>query len=904
MTTLAVGLDLVDGGAVGTSLPHVLVPAHASTTAVALVGEDGLGLTYADLRDRVGRLVGRLPDRTSGRRLVHIPLRRDVATVTAYLATVAAGHVALVTGDDERTSRILQRYRPDLRATADEDDPFEALSPGPLHVLHPDLALLLSTSGSTGSPKLARLSHGNLAANAAAIAEALHLTADDTAITSLPLHYSFGLSVLHSHLLVGGTVVLHEGSVLDAGFWDVASTRGVTTLAVVPHMVDLLESTGVLERPHPALRLVAQAGGRMPPDQVVRTAALGREHGWELAVMYGQTEATARICVLDPALVAANPDAVGRPLAGTTLHLDTGVPEASAGTGEVVVRGPGVMMGYAEHPDDLALGAMLTELRTGDLGRLDDGGLLRIVGRRSGFVKIMGLRVDLAGVEAALEAVGLTACVTGDDAGLRVAVEPQPGTGAAETTALTRRLAGESSGVGPAAVSVAVVPLARFENGKVDRHGCDALVRADTRDECAGTRLRLAEPAAGPGTSATLLATGLEPILGGHAVDLDRSFVEQGGDSLSHVQASALLEGLVGPLPRGWHQRPLRELLDGSRPEPERSAGRTAAAEPGRPAPVRRGAARHARHLRDRLAARTSTSAWRTVETSVVLRAVAVVIICGSHAELFRALGGAHTLLAVAGFNAARFGLSVPTVSGRWRGSARMLLGIAVPTVAVVLVGMLTHSRYGWGNVVMANWIVGDVTYGFHNELWFIDALAASLVLLTALLSLPPVARAWRHDPWRVATVVAALALVPRFVILELGEGVLRGLMPTTFWLFAVGASVATATTTRRRLLTLAVAVVGGATFFADDPARNATILVGIALLALVPAVRLPAHLLPVVTLLAAASLHVYLIQFPILGAVPSPWLATAAAITAGCLLWRATARPVRRLQDLVPPPT
>jgi hypothetical protein len=454
-------------------------------------------------------------------------------------------------------------------------------------------------------------------------------------------------------------------------------------------------------------------------------------------------------------------------------------------------------------------------------------------------------------------------------------------------------------------VAVAVVPLARFENGKVDRHGCDALVRADTRDECAGTRRRLTESPGGQPTAAARLATGLEPILGGHAVDLDRSFVAQGGDSLSHVQASVLLEGIVGPLPRGWHQRPLRELLDAQRPE--RGQQVHPAAEPDGSSTSTRGLSgptHRARRLQERLAGLTSSSAWRTVETSVVLRAVAVVIICGSHADLFRALGGAHTLLAVAGFNAARFGLSVPTASGRWRGSARMLVGIAAPTVAVVLVGMLTHNRYGWGNVVMANWLVGDVTYGFHNELWFIDALAASLVLLTALLSLPPVARAWRKDPWQVATVIAALALVPRFVILEMGEGVLRGLMPTTFWLFAVGASVATATTSRRRLVTLALAVLGGATFFAEDPARNATILVGIALLALVPEVRLPARLLPVVTLLAAASLQVYLIQFPILGALSTPWVATVAAITAGCLLWRATARPVRRLQDLVPPPT
>ena len=232
-----------------------------------------------------------------------------------------------------------------------------------------------------------------------------------------------------------------------------------------------------------------------------------------------------------------------------------------------------------------------------------------------------------------------------------------------------------------------------------------------------------------------------------------------------------------------------------------------------------------------------------------------------------------------------------------------MLIGIAVPTMVVALFGMVTTDRYGWANVTMANWLVGDVTSGSGNELWFIDALVASLVVLTLVLSLPPVARLWRREPWRVAVVVAGLALVPRFVILHLGEGVLRGIMPTTFWLFAVGAAAANATTRRRRLLTLAVAVVGGAAFFPDDPIRNATVLVGIAALTLIPEVRVPSSWVPVVGLLAAASLHIYLIQFQLLSWVPTALGATVAAVGAGCLLWRLTARPVRRLQDLIPLP-
>jgi peptidoglycan/LPS O-acetylase OafA/YrhL len=530
---------------------------------------------------------------------------------------------------------------------------------------------------------------------------------------------------------------------------------------------------------------------------------------------------------------------------------------------------------------------MLAELRTGDLGRIGPDGLLRLVGRRSGFVKIMGLRIDLGAVEGALESAGLTPCVGGDEHGLTVAVEPEIGVSTLETAARARRLAGEASGLGPAAVAVAVVELPLLPNGKLDRLGCAALVRGGSPDACEETRLRTAESVGASPTLAVGVAHAVGDVLGLDAVDLERSFVQHGGDSLSHVQASVRLEGLVGPLPRGWHHRPLGELVALGR-ERRSDAGALGAREAVDAAPARS----------------ASRAGWRTVETSVLLRAIAVVIICGSHADLFRILGGAHTLLAVAGFNAARFGLSAPTARGRWRASLRTLVGVAVPTAAVALFGMVTHERYGWPNVVLANWLLGDVDYGLRNELWFIDALVACTVTLTAVLALPAVGRVWRRDPWRVAVVVAAVALVPRFVVLHLGEGVLRGIMPTTFWLFALGAAVAYADTRKRRLLTLALAVVGGATFFQDDPVRNATILAGIAALTLLPEVRLPARAVPVVGLLASASLYVYLVQFQILDVVPTALGATLVAVTAGCVLWRVADRPVRRLQDLVLTPT
>ena len=271
----------------------------------------------------------------------------------------------------------------------------------------------------------------------------------------------------------------------------------------------------------------------------------------------------------------------------------------------------------------------------------------------------------------------------------------------------------------------------------------------------------------------------------------------------------------------------------------------------------------------------------------------------GATADLFRILGGAHTLLVVAGVNSARFGFSAGTVPQRWRGTFRLIIGVAVPTMAVALLG-LSYGRYGWDNVFLANWLVGDIAYGFHNELWFMDALVACVLLTAIALSVPAVARAWRTDPWRVAFALTLLGLLPRFLILTFAEGVLRGMMPTVFWLFAIGLALAHADTQRRRWLTLAAMAVGIAWFFPDDPIRNATVFAGVALLALRPSIAVPARLVPAVSLLAAASLHIYLIQFQVIGWVPTPLLATLAALGAGILLWRWTDRPVRRLQHVL----
>ncbi len=377
------------------------LPGHGSRTALhTATGE----ISYAELSGRAADLAGEVLGPT--RRLVLIEGANTPEAVTAYLAAVQHGHVALLVpqGRPAQLQQMVDAYDPDVVLRHDDDRwVADRRRRGTAHDLHPDLALLLSTSGSTGSPKLVRLSHDNLRSNAASIASYLRLTPEDRAATSLPLHYCYGLSVVNSHLLTGAGLVLTEESVVDECFWRRFQDAGATSFAGVPYTFDLLDHSGFAERDLPTLRCITQAGGRLGPDRVRAWAELGQQRGWDFVVMYGQTEATARMAYLPAELAASRPDAIGVAIPGGSLRVEPVAEVTEAGVGELVYEGPNVMLGYAESPADLAEGRTVDALRTGDLARISDG-LVEIVGRRSRHAKVFGLRLDLDRIEGTVTA--------------------------------------------------------------------------------------------------------------------------------------------------------------------------------------------------------------------------------------------------------------------------------------------------------------------------------------------------------------------------------------------------------------------------------------------------------------------------------------------------------------------
>ncbi|MDB4987242.1 MAG: AMP-dependent synthetase and ligase [Myxococcaceae bacterium] len=397
--------------------------------ALALLdAASGETLSYGALAARVAALAEQLScragDGRARRGLVFVAAGVEVGTIIAYLAALAAGHAVFLCDRAAHASLhddLRARYRPDFVLSAEGHAvAIEPHAGDAARSLHPSLAVLLSTSGTTGSPKLVRLSHENLLANARSIASYLELGPDERAISSLPFHYSYGLSVLNSHLYAGGSLVVSDASVMRPELWQAMREHACTSFAGVPYAYQIMRRVGFEKLELPALRTLTQAGGKLPASLIAHYHQLMQARGGRFFAMYGQTEATARMSYLPPAQLPAHAGSIGIAIPEGSLHvldLSEGRELVEHGaTGELVYRGPNVMLGYATSGDDLALGdTQHGELRTGDLGHRDASGLFYVTGRLKRFAKVYGLRINLDAVEDKLRQHGPAAVISDDE---------------------------------------------------------------------------------------------------------------------------------------------------------------------------------------------------------------------------------------------------------------------------------------------------------------------------------------------------------------------------------------------------------------------------------------------------------------------------------------------------------
>ncbi|WP_063804252.1 AMP-binding protein [Streptomyces roseifaciens] len=818
-------------------------------------------VSYRELAEHVTAVARRLGPR---RRLVLLAGANTADALVVHLAALAAGHPVLLAPDSgSAVESLVAAYDPDVVALPAGDGTWhiDERRAGSAHELHPDLALLLSTSGSTGSPKLVRLSHDNLQANAESISSCLDIRGDDRAATTLPMHYCYGLSVVHSHLLRGAGLILTDLSVSDPRFWDLFRSARGTSFAGVPHTFDLLDRVGFAAMHLPHLRYVTQAGGRLAPERVASYADLGRRAGWDLFVMYGQTEATARMAYLPPELVFAHPRSIGVPVPGGSFRIEPlpGDP-AGPGAGELVYRGPNVMLGYARTPADLRLGRTVDELRTGDIARRTDSGLYEVIGRSSRFLKILGLRIDPQAVESSLKRCGITACCTGDDERLIVAVTGAP----PRDLAHLRRLAAGVSGLPVHTVHVRhFAELPRLATGKPDYRAVRQQARAPEAEESSATANEATAM-----TVTTALCRVYAEVLGRTDVTEDSTFVGLGGDSLSYVEMSLRIERTLGRLPAGWHTRPIRDL------------------RPTTPLP--------------RPGCRPAVRRIRTLETGVALRAVAIVLIVGSHIPLFIVQGGAHVLLGIAGFNFARFHLTSAPRRERVRHAWHSIARIALPSVAWISFVVFLGRGYDPENAVLLNSVIGSHEGRQEWHYWFVEALVYFLVALAVCLAVPALDRTERRFPFAFPAALIALGLVTRYNLPGFDLRVPHMTPVVVFWLFALGWAAAKASTVRHRLLvtTTVLASVPGLFHFPGQAQREAVVICGLLLLVWFPVLPSTRTLNRAAGLLAGSSLSIYLTHWQVYPYLEdhSPMLALCASLVIGIAYAAVATRLMRRL--------
>ncbi len=270
-------------------------------------------------------------------------------------------------------------------------------------VTEQDIASIVYTSGSTGQPRGAVLSHLNIVSNVGSIVAYLGLTPADRIMVVLPFHYIYGKSLLNTHFAVGGSVVIDNRFVYPAAVLQTMREQSVTGFAGVPSTFTILLNRALLKGPaFPSLRYVTQAGGAMAPavqKEVAKAFAPA-----QLFIMYGATEASARLSYLDPADLPRKWGSIGKGIPGVDLFVadENGRPLAPGQEGEIVARGPNIMQGYWGRPEETRRVLRNGLYFTGDIGRTDDEGFLFIVGRTWEMIKVGGNRVSAKEIEEAL----------------------------------------------------------------------------------------------------------------------------------------------------------------------------------------------------------------------------------------------------------------------------------------------------------------------------------------------------------------------------------------------------------------------------------------------------------------------------------------------------------------------
>lgn len=448
----------------------------------ALITETGKAVSYQSLIETADKIAGAIGKRS----LVFCLCSNNVESVAGYIGFLRAHVVPILINPDvdkDLYTNLEQTYQPSFiwapknffeNTDVANGEPVYTFEKYALtkttyntnHDLYTELALLLTTSGSTGSPKLVRQAYKNIESNTESIIEYLEITENDRAITTLPLSYTYGLSILHTHLATGATIILTDASLMSKTFWTLLKEQKATTFGGVPYTYEMLKKLRFARMELPSLSYLTQAGGKLSKELSLEFATVCKEKGIKFIVMYGQSEATARMSYLPWEYAISKAGSMGIAIPhGKFVLLDVEGNEITTPhvMGELEYFGDNVTLGYAEGIEDLAKGdERHGVLQTGDMAEMDEDGFFYIVGRKKRFLKIYGNRVNLDEVEGLLKSNGYDCAVGGVDDHMKIF--------ATDETKLdeVKRFVSEKTGLNPNAfTSVHISEIPRNEAGKI-----------------------------------------------------------------------------------------------------------------------------------------------------------------------------------------------------------------------------------------------------------------------------------------------------------------------------------------------------------------------------------------------------------------------------------------------------
>ena len=390
---------------------------------IALILEDNKLITYNELLLNTKKISKKIEKQ---KKLVFLLGQNNLETIAAYISFIDKGHAVAFL--DFRINaiflkRLIKIYNPSYifcEKKIKKVDSYNSIlnfksyilykrKKDIRNVLNKELMLLMSTSGTTGSPKFVRQSYANVNFNTKTIIKYLKIKSEDITITTLPISYVYGLSVINTHLQAGATIVLTNYSMVEKKFWELIKKHKVNNFSGVPYNYSIIEKISKKGLPN-SLKYTTQAGGKMNQILLKKIINVYKKNKIKLIQMYGAAEATSRMSYLKWKFAEEKIGSIGKPIPGGLFYLIDTKGKKINKKGELVYKGKNVSMGYAENLKDLSLPDINKGiLKTGDIAYKDKDGFYYIEGRKDRYIKIYGIRVNLSELETILSKKGIDA---------------------------------------------------------------------------------------------------------------------------------------------------------------------------------------------------------------------------------------------------------------------------------------------------------------------------------------------------------------------------------------------------------------------------------------------------------------------------------------------------------------